>query len=124
MSTFEELRAAIIREDGVKVSRLLSVLNGDPEHWAAIAYSTNAAMADTDIRSRFAEPLWGNVAYTYWEYAVGLMKNHSLVDAYTLQNEILQYLNRIAERSDNWILPVLSSTAQQLRKVAFLASST
>jgi COP9 signalosome complex subunit 12 len=124
MSTFEEIRAAIVREDGVKLSRLISVLNGNPEHWASIAYSTNAAMADTDIRRRFSQPLWGDIAYTYWQYAVGLMKNHSLVEAYILQNEMLQTLNRIAERSDNWILPVLSTVAGELRKVAFLAGET
>lgn len=123
MSMFEDLRSAIDREDGVKVARLISVLNGNPDHWAFIAYGANG-FADGDKKKVFSQPLWGDIAHVYWKYAVGLMKNHSLVDAYILQNEMLQILNRISERSDNWVLPVMFSVAAELRKVAFLAGES
>ncbi|CAN6624600.1 hypothetical protein TRVA0_010S00386 [Trichomonascus vanleenenianus] len=113
-----ELNAAVKRQDGIAVARLLSITNVGI---VQIAQSTNEASVNRDITSKFRDALWGDIAVAYWRVAVQVGSKQDLVGAYTAQNVLLTIANRAAEKTDNWVLPVLYTIAKELRQIAVMA---
>lgn len=117
----EELDSAIAREDGLKVAKLISITHSDPVEHSNL---TNGAMVDKDIRKKFRDVLWGEIAVAHWRVTIQVVQKQDLLEAYSAQNMLLITTNRAAERTDNWILPVLCTIAKELRQLAILADDS
>ncbi|KAK9246629.1 hypothetical protein V1506DRAFT_534800 [Lipomyces tetrasporus] len=82
--------------------------------------------ADTDTISRVAhntilDKMWQDIAITSWKVAYSIHVALDIMEAYREQNTLTQLLNRVAERTDRWILPVIYTVTQELRIIAMEA---
>lgn len=120
------LAQAILREDGISASRLLSITNpqlidlGNSKSEAEVANDVRRQSLG-DNSSKEDLMLWTEIAVAHWRVAVQVAYTQNLQAAYTAQNSLLVAVNRAADRTDNWILPVLFLVAKELRQLSIMA---
>lgn len=121
-----KLAKSIKREDGIAVSRLLSIT--DPQ-LVELGNSVSEAQVANDVRKEGLGTfltkddlfLWTEIAVAHWKVAVQVTYTQDLQAAYTTQNALLVAVNRAAEKTDNWILPVMFLVAKELRQLSIMA---
>lgn len=109
---------ALQNYDGNTIAIHLSI-----RYWGLIELSkTNESDLENSLDQHYGNPEWYNewteVALTYLKITSLVVGGSSPKDVYLAQNQLLSLVNRIAEKSDNWILPVLYTVAKELRQLA------
>lgn len=120
-----KLAQAVTRGDGIAVSRLISIT--DPQ--LVDLPNVPEAQVANDVRrggignshSKDDILLWQEIAVAHWKVAVQVTVVSDLQAAYTAQNALLVAVNRAADKTDNWILPVLFLVAKELRQLSIMA---
>lgn len=109
-----EFNAAVRGSDGLAVAKYLSIL--DPK----IAQILQLSIPDPDSISSTnnALGLWYSVLATHKTVVTEILVHKQVKQAASAQIKKLTTLNRIAERADNWILPVLYTVSRELRQLA------
>uniref|UniRef100_A0A060T0S2 ARAD1C15224p n=1 Tax=Blastobotrys adeninivorans TaxID=409370 RepID=A0A060T0S2_BLAAD len=121
MNFASQLNQAVTRQDGTAAAKLLSITHADLSEFA---HSTNAAMVTQTLGTKIKDPQWAEIAVAHWLVAVQVVIKQDLKEAYAAQNALLMSTNRAAEKTDNWILPVLYTVAKELRHLSILADKS
>ena len=121
-----KLAQAIKREDGIIVSRLLSITDpqlvelGNSQVEAVVANEVRRGLGGS-LSLGDTGQLWVEIAVAHWRVAVQVTYTQNLQSAYMAQNALLVAINRAADKTDNWILPVMFLVAKELRQLSIMA---
>ncbi|KAK9314158.1 hypothetical protein V1524DRAFT_162819 [Lipomyces starkeyi] len=106
---------------------LSTLMSSNGQSLIKIVKSLHAVrLGDTDTvfriaRKTVADKMWRDVAVYCWKVSYSIHVALDIMAAYREQNSLTQLLNRIAERTDKWILPVVYTVTQELRIIAMEA---
>lgn len=116
-----KLAKAVERGDGIAVSQLVSITN---PKLADLSDVSEAQVANDVRRGGLRKDelqLWQDIAVAHWQVAIQVSVVSDLQTAFSSQNALLVAVNRAADKTDNWILPVMFLVAKELRQLSMLA---
>ncbi|ODV95096.1 hypothetical protein PACTADRAFT_34833 [Pachysolen tannophilus NRRL Y-2460] len=110
-SYLDDVSLAIFYKDGGKIASMISI--SSPE---LTTRSQFPVPTQYDLQGINNEKLM-IVLQTYLKIAKVIVHEQDIVQVFELELELLQCLNRCAEKEDVWIIPPLINTTKELRKL-------
>ncbi|KAK9469251.1 hypothetical protein V1512DRAFT_255822 [Lipomyces arxii] len=119
---FNSVQTSASTKDSIQITNVLSshgkILNLAMEDQRQHRQRYNAvALAAEKVR----DSTWREIAVSCWNVAYSIHISLDIIDAYREQCKVAQLINRIAEKSDRWILSLMFTVIQDLRSIAMQA---